>query len=220
MPSPPGTGSSSPPELVAVFSASELGGSELFNLEFLRVAHAHGCRIEAIVPADGPLVDALRPLTHRVQIVPVPNAITGLSRFDRGVGAGAVRAVRGLPRYRRRLSAAIESSSGPLVCLGFRSQLACAVTPAARGRRRCWVVHEVVPKGPFGVLWAVAARGAELIITLSQSAADQPMLRRTNPEVIAARFDLSPFLAVPRPALRLGRSGSWATCSRSRTISV
>lgn len=199
MPSPSGTGSSRPAELVAVFSASELGGSELFNLEFLRVAHAHGCRIEAIVPSDGPIVDALRPLTHRVQIVPIPNAIIGLSRFDRGVGAGAVRAFRGLPRYRHRLGAAIDRTSGPVVCLGFRSQLACAVTPAARGRRRCWVVHEVVPKGPFAILWALAARGPELIVTYSQSAADQPMLRRADPEVVAVRFELSPFIAVAAP---------------------
>ena len=200
MRSPPGTGSSSPPELVAVFSASELGGSELFNLEFLRVAHAHGCRIEAIVPADGPVVDALRPLARRVQIVPVPQAITGLSRFDRGVGAGAARALRGLPQYRRRLNAAIEQTTGPLVCLGFRSQLACAFVSAARGRRRCWVVHEVVPNGPSGVLWAIAARGADRIVTLSHVAAGQALLRRTSPEVVGVRIELGPFLAVASPA--------------------
>ena len=206
MPSPTGTGSSRAPEprsdreLVAIFSASELGGSELFNLEFLRVAHAHGCRIEAIVPADGPIVDALRPLAERVQVVPIPDAITGLSRFDRSVGVDAARAFRGLPQYRHRLNAAIEQTSGPLVCLGFRSQLACAVTPDARNRRRCWVVHEVVPNGPFGVLWAIAARAAERILTYSDVAAGQPMLRRTSPEVVAVRFELSPFIAVAAPA--------------------
>lgn len=216
MPSPPGTDSSRPSErrpraaLVAVFSASGLGGSELFNLEFLRRAHAEGCRIQALVPEEGPLIDALRPLAERVEVVPIPEQITGLSRFDTRAFAGAARALASLPEYRRRLDAAVKKTSGALACMGFRSQLACAVTPAARTRRRCWVVHEVVPTGPFGLLWAAAARSADLVVTYSEAAARQPMLRLARPRVLGVRFDLGGFMALadpPAPPRKLGLVG-------------
>lgn len=198
------------PALVAIFSASALGGSELFNLEFLRRAYGHGCRIEALVPEEGPLTEALDGLVERVSVVAIPDAITRLSRFDTRVGVGAARALSGLARYRQRLDAAVEKTNGALVCLGFRSQLACAVTPAARNRRRCWVVHEVVPAGPFGALWAVAARGPELVMTYSEAAAQQPMLRLARPRVLDVRFDLRGFSALanpPPPPRRLGLVG-------------
>ncbi|MGH2901652.1 MAG: glycosyltransferase family 4 protein [Solirubrobacteraceae bacterium] len=186
---------------MAVFSASGLGGSELFNLEFLRRARACGCRVEALVPADGPLVAALEPIAERVLVVPIPSEITALSRFDRR-GGGAARAFVRLPEYRRRFDRMLRQTHGALACMGFRSQLACAVTPAARARPRCWVVHEVVPAGPFGVAWGLAARGADLVVTYSMSAALQPMLRLAHPRVLGVRFDLTAFAALPAPPTR------------------
>jgi len=96
------------------------------------------------------------------------------------------------------------------VCLGFRSQLACAATPAARTRPCCWVVHEIVPPGPFGVLWAAAARGVDLVLTLSECAARQPLLRLARPRVLGVSLNLAAFRAVadpPAPPRTLGLVG-------------
>lgn len=184
---------------MAVFSAAELGGSELFNLEFLRRAHERGCAIAALVPDDGPLCDALAPICDRIQVVAIPQQITRLSRFDKTLGKSAARAVVSLPGYERRLHRALQQTPGALCCLGFRSQLACAATSLLSRRRHCWVVHEVVPPSPAGRLWGTAARGADIVMTYSQTAAQQRTLRRANARVYDVRFDLRRFAAVPSP---------------------
>lgn len=196
--------------LTAVFSAPFLGGSELFNLEFLRRASERGAALDAIVPGPGALADALEELGASVEVLPVPTALTALSRFDRRLGGRAARAAGALRRYRADLKAALEAQTGPLCCMGFRSQLGVATTGATRSRPVCWVVHEVVPPGPFARLWARAARRCDVVYTYSAAAANQPALRDVRTEICDVRFDLAAFAtvppAVPVPA-RLGLVG-------------
>ena len=187
-----------PPALIAVFSASDLGGSELFNLEFLADVAAAGIEIRAVLPDDGDVARSLRDQGHSVAIVPIPNALTALSRFDLRLGWRAVRAISGLAAYRRRLRAAL-GDAGPICCMGFRSQLAVGSCSLARDRRVCWVVHEVVPAGPFARIWARAARRADEVFTYSSSAANQPALAARSPRVLGVRFELDAFDALGLP---------------------
>lgn len=196
--------------LVCIFSAPFLGGSELFNLEFLRVAADRDVRIHAIVPGDGTLADALRPLAHEVEVLSIPASLTDLSRFDRRLGRRAVRGLLGLQSYRRALRDAVRAREGAVCCMGFRAQLGFAATGLSRSRKTCWVVHEVVPAGPFTHLWRRAARRCEAIFTYSRAAAGQPGLRGGPTEVCDVRFDLSRFAGVPdanAPPSRLGLVG-------------
>lgn len=186
--------------LVCIFSAPFLGGSELFNLEFLRVPAEQGIELDAIVPAEGTLADALRPLADTVEVVPIPPALTSLSRFDRRLGSRAARAMGALDRYRRDLGAAAGRRGGPVCCLGFRAQLGFAATRPARRTRTSWVVHEVVPRGPFAHVWRFAARRCDAVYTYSRAAAQQPGLRGTPTEICDVRFDLSRFADVPEPS--------------------
>src|SRR5215210_7933147 len=107
--------------LTAVFSASFLGGSELFNLEFLRDARGLGVEIDAIVPGGGALAEELGPLVRSLQVVEVPDALTRISRFDRFVRVDSIpHRLIGLRRYARQLRLALENVDGPVCCLGFR----------------------------------------------------------------------------------------------------
>lgn len=187
--------------LTAVFSASFLGGSELFNLEFLRCARGLGVEIDVIVPGEGTLADALRPLVRSLQIVEVPAALTKMSRFDRSVSVYSIpNRLLGLRRYSQRLRVALKNVDGPVCCLGFRSQLAVAVAGLGLDRRICWVVHEIVPAGPFARLWALAAKRANAIFAYSRAAGSQQALRKTPASVFPVRLDLEPFLELPVPA--------------------
>ena len=193
--------------LVTVFSAPFLGGSELFNLEFLRLAVERGTVIDAIVPDEGALADALQPIAEHIEVLPLPGSLAALSRFDRRVSGRAARALRSLHGYRRTLRDALEQRPGALCCLGFRAQLGVAATGLARHRPTCWVVHEVVPDGPFGRLWGRASRSCEAIYTYSQSAASQLALRGSPTEVCDVRFDLRPLGAVAPPGSPPARLG-------------
>jgi hypothetical protein len=185
--------------LVAVFSAPFLGGSELFNLEFLRRAAARGVTVDAVVPAPGALADALRAVVRSVQVVPIPRTLTALSRFDDGLGGRAMRASRDVAAYRALLRETLEQLPGPLCCLGFRAQLAVAAAGVTRRRPTCWVVHEVVPGGPYGWLWARASRRCAAVFTYSHAAAEQPLLRSAPTEICDVRFDLARLAAVRAP---------------------
>jgi hypothetical protein len=70
--------------LTVVFSAGFLGGSELFNLEFLRRARELGVEIDAIVPSEGTVAEALRSLVRTLQVVELP----ALSEQSRASTAG------------------------------------------------------------------------------------------------------------------------------------
>jgi glycosyltransferase involved in cell wall biosynthesis len=189
------------PSLTAVFSASFLGGSELFNLEYLRDARERGAEIDAVVPARGELADALEPLARSISVVPIPEELTELSRFDQRIRPATVaRAGRGAVSYARRLRSALAAGGGPLCCFGFRAQLAAAYLTPVRARPRVWVVHEVVPDGAFATLWARASRGARLVLGYSRTALAQRALRSAPTRLIEPRLDLSHFTAVADPA--------------------
>jgi glycosyltransferase involved in cell wall biosynthesis len=188
------------PALTAVFSASFLGGSELFNLEYLRDARARGAEIDAVVPDRGELADALAPLARSISVVPIPEELTELSRFDQRLRpAAAARATTGAVRYARRLRSALAAGRGPLCCFGFRAQLAAAYLAPGRGRPCVWVVHEVVPDGTFSSLWARASRRARLVLGYSRAALGQRALRSATTRLIEPRLDLSPFSALDDP---------------------
>jgi glycosyltransferase involved in cell wall biosynthesis len=181
----------SDPALLAVFSSDALGGSELFNLEFLRAVERRGVAISAIVPGDGPLHQALEPLTRSIETVAIPGELTSMSRFDSRLDAGKTpRRVWALGGYLPKLARALASHPGPVCSFGFRSQLAtaCVLRPA---RRSAWVVHEVVPPGVPARVWSLAARRASRVFTYSTAAATQPPLHGRGAEVRAVRFDLS-----------------------------
>jgi glycosyltransferase involved in cell wall biosynthesis len=187
--------------LTAVFSASFLGGSELFNLEFLRRARDLEVEIDAIAPGEGTLAEALRPFVRSLQIVEVPAPLISMSRFDRSVGVYSIPnrflALRG---YSRRLRLALKNVDGPICCLGFRSQLAVSVAGWRLDQPVCWVVHEVVPAGPFAHLWGLAATRVDAIFAYSRAAGWQQALRKTPATVFPVRLDLEPFLELPAPS--------------------
>ena len=136
--------------LTVVFSAGFLGGSELFNLEFLRRARELGVQIDAIVPSEGTVAEALRAIVPSIQVVEPPASLGSVSRFDRRIPLTTLPPrVLGLAGYAARLRLALHRTTGPICSFGFRSQLACAVAQQGLGRPTCWVVHEVVPDGPF-----------------------------------------------------------------------
>ena len=194
------------PALLAVFSSDALGGSELFNLEFLRAVQRRGVAINAVLPGDGPLREVLEPLAQSIQTVAIPQQLTSMSRFDSRVDRGrAPRRVWALGGYLPKLARALARHSGPVCSFGFRSQLAtaCVLPPA---RRSVWVVHEVVPPGVPARAWSLAARRTSRIYTYSAAAASQPALRGRGAEVRAVRFDLSRYAAVP-VAERVGTLG-------------
>jgi glycosyltransferase involved in cell wall biosynthesis len=186
--------------LTVVFSADGLGGSELFNLEYLATARRLGVQVHAVVPGEGSLVGALEPLVRSIQIVEIPSPLTRLSRFDDRLG---VKSIPGqafaLARYVMRLRHALARTTGPICCMGFRSQLAVAVAQATSRRPTCWVVHEVVPLGPFARLWSLAARRTDWVYVYSRAAGAQPALRGARVRVMAVRLDLDRFAALPLP---------------------
>jgi glycosyltransferase involved in cell wall biosynthesis len=187
--------------LTAVFSASSLGGSELFNLEFLRRVREHGVEVDAIVPAEGSVVDALRSFVRSLRVVELPSSLQTVSRFDPGVPLRTLPSrMQGLGRYARRLRIALRATAGPVCALGFRSQLAVAVAGQGLGRPVCWVVHEVVPEGPFARLWKLAARRVDSVFTYSDAAASQRGLSGAPVSVLPIRLALAPFLELQLPS--------------------
>lgn len=183
-----------------MFSAGFLGGSELFNLEFLRRARQLGVEIDAIVPSEGAVADALRSFTSSLQVVELPTSLRRISRFDRRISLKTLpELLVGLRRYASRLRLALKATSGPMCSLGFRSQLAVAVAGKGLGRPTCWVVHEVVPEGPFVRLWGAAARHADAVFAYSHAAGSQPALAEASVVVLPVRLELEPFLDQPLP---------------------
>lgn len=187
--------------LTAVFSAGFLGGSELFNLEYLRQVRSHGVAIDAVVPEEGPVADALRPLARSVVTAEVPAALRELSRFDTAIDTGAMmRRLSAALAHARRLRTAIRGTAGPICCFGFRAQLALGVQPAIGSRPVVWVIHEVVPASPFGRIWGVASARPATVLAYSPTAAKQPLLlRRASVEVVEPSLDLEGFAAQPPP---------------------
>jgi glycosyltransferase involved in cell wall biosynthesis len=187
--------------LTAVFSSSDLGGSELFNLEFLSQVRESGVEVDAIVPAEGSVTDALRTFVRSLRVVEPPASLQTVSRFDPGVPLRTLPArMQGLRKYARRLRLALKTTAGPVCALGFRSQLAVAVAGQGLGRPVCWVVHEVVPEGPFARLWKVAARRVDVVLTYSDAAASQQALSGAPVSVLPVRLALEPFLELPLPS--------------------
>jgi glycosyltransferase involved in cell wall biosynthesis len=74
--------------------------------------------------------------------------------------------------------------------------LAVAIAAVGLRRRVCWVVHEVVPRGPYGLLWALAARRAECIYTYSRAAGLQPALAKARVSVLPVHLELERFFDV------------------------
>ena len=190
------------PAITAIFSAPFLGGSELFNLEYLRRVHARGVEIDAIVPGAGAVADALAGISRSVHLVGVPNRLQVLSRFDRRVRLlRLLAAPRALWSYSASLRDALARTRGPACCFGFRSQLATWVQrPAKQGRPVIWVVHEVVPPGPMARLWRRAALRASAVFAYSRAAAEQEALSGAAVTVVPPTFDLSAFSALAPPA--------------------
>jgi glycosyltransferase involved in cell wall biosynthesis len=189
-----------PASYCVVFSAGFLGGSELFNLEFMRRAAEQGAYARAILPERGAMWDALEGLAAERIVLGVPPELTSLSRFDERVGWRSLpRRVRALAGYLRRLRREISRSPGPVVLLGFRAQLAGSVALVGLGRTVLWVVHEVVPAGPFARLWQLAARRADLVLTYSRAAGEQRAMRGASVRVAAVRLELDAFAAVRPP---------------------
>jgi glycosyltransferase involved in cell wall biosynthesis len=179
------------PSLTAVFSSDALGGSELFNLEFLRIAHRRGVAIHALVPGDGPVGGALAPLVDTMSVVPVPRRLTAMSRFESRVELRELpRRLSALGAYLPSLGRSIAKLPGPVCSLGFRSQLAVAAVLPPR-RPGVWVVHEVVPPGAPASVWRAASRRAAQILTYSNAAASQRALRGRGASVRGVCFDLS-----------------------------
>ena len=105
---------------------------------------------------------------------------------------------RTIGRYLRRLNHALRGTSGPICCFGIRAQTAVALLPPQH-RPVGWVVHEIVPDGPYGRLWGLAARRAKTAWAYSTVAGRQPLLRKRTVQVCAVRLDLERFLALPPP---------------------
>jgi glycosyltransferase involved in cell wall biosynthesis len=185
--------------LTVVFSAGFLGGSELFNLEYLRRAAEDGLSIHAIVPSHGSLADAIGELAAKVVVVDAPESIRGLSRFDRGTRLIPSRKrAKDAVSYLLRLRRALRTTCGPICCFGFRAQLAVGLQPLLR-RRVGWVLHEIVPAGPCARLWRMAARRASAIWAYSSAAAGQKPLRGIPVQLCAVRLELGAFTSVPPP---------------------
>jgi glycosyltransferase involved in cell wall biosynthesis len=185
--------------LTAVFSGDFLGGSELFNLEYLRQAHGEGIAIDAVLPAEGTLSDALAPIARSIHVATAPPAVTAISRFDRGARSLRVATrARTVGRYLRRVQHALSCTYGPICCFGVRAQTTVALLPP-QNRPVGWVVHEIVPSGPYGRIWGLAARRATAVLAYSAVAGHQPLLRKRGVRVCAVRLDLERFAALPRP---------------------
>jgi glycosyltransferase involved in cell wall biosynthesis len=186
----------SAPRLAAIFSSDVLGGSELFNLEFLRTARDRGVAIHALVPGDGPLREALAPLAETTDVLPIPGELTAMSRFEAHVSLiDTPRRAWALGGYLPALRRALSRLPGSVCSLGFRSQLAVACVLPPR-RHSVWVVHEVVPPGAPAKIWRAAAHRAAEIDTYSRAAASQPALRGRGVKVRAVCFDLSRYAAI------------------------
>lgn len=186
--------------MTAVFSAGFLGGSELFNLEFLHEARNHGVEIDAIIPSRGSLANALEPLVRSIQVIEVPMPLTTMSRFDRNLRLSQLpRRLVALRHYSRQVRQALEQTNGLVCCFGVRSQLAVAAAGWRLRRRICWIVHEVVPSGPTLRIWGFASRRADAIFTYSKSAASQPGLEGARVSVFPVRMDIESFLELPFP---------------------
>jgi glycosyltransferase involved in cell wall biosynthesis len=197
------------PELTAVFSSDELGGSELFNLEFLRTARRRGVRVNAVLPGAGSLLTALDGVAERVEVVPIPDELISMSRFQRQFDVRHAPA-RGAAfvAYLRRLRRTLACFGGPTLALGLRAQLATAAGAWSRGPY-VWVVHEVVPPGPVASMWRLASYRASHIMTYSRAAAGQAGLRGRDVTVHGVRLDLARYAAVPavQDLRRLGLVG-------------
>jgi glycosyltransferase involved in cell wall biosynthesis len=186
--------------LTAVFSAPFLGGSELFNLEYLRSVREQGIEIDAVIPEHGTLEVALAPLVRSLQIVRVPRALQRISRFDARLRAPhLVAAAAAVAAYALRLRLALRRTQGPVVCFGLRAQLAVGILQRTLGRRVCWVVHEVVPPGAFAGAWGRAAHRADEIYAYSTTAATQRNLRGAAVRTMAVRLQLGRFAQLAPP---------------------
>jgi glycosyltransferase involved in cell wall biosynthesis len=195
-------------ELTAVFSAPFLGGSELFNLDYIRRARQLGVEVDAILPARGGLAVALAPHVRSMRTVAVPDQLQRLSRFDAAVPSAsrARLAIRGL-RYVGALARALKATRGPICCFGFRAQLAVGVLQPFLRRPVLWVAHEVVPEGPFGTVWRRLALRADVVLAYSRTAAEQPLLRGATVRLFPARLQLRAFAAITPPAFPPRRIG-------------
>jgi glycosyltransferase involved in cell wall biosynthesis len=186
--------------LTALFSAGFLGGSELFNLEYLQDVRDRGVLIDAVIPEDGHLAEALRPLARSLAIVEVPPVLRELSRFDSKLPIKATsRRTLAVFAYARRIRAAVREMAGPICCFGFRAQLALGVQPPIPGRPLVWVIHEVVPESPFGRIWGAVSGRPVSVLSYSRTAAEQPLLRRARVQVTSPSLDLDAFVGQSPP---------------------
>jgi glycosyltransferase involved in cell wall biosynthesis len=186
--------------LTAVFSASYLGGSELFNLEYLREVSGRGVVIDAVVPAEGALAEELRSVARSVTIVEIPSTLRALSRFDsRMPFKGSLSPLPAVLAYGRRLRAAVRATAGPICCFGFRMQMALGVQPPIGRRPTIWVIHEVVPASHVGRIWGALSRRPESVLAYSRTAAEQPLLRRASVSILSPSLELDEFARQPSP---------------------
>ena len=145
-----------------------------------------------------------------VTVVETPAALNEVSRFDSARRVvPSLRRVRDTASYLRRLRQAVGTTPGPICCFGFRAQIAVSLLPRLR-RRLGWVIHEIVPPGPYSWLWRALARRPTSLWAPSTAAAQQDPLRGIPVEVCAVGLTLDPFIRLPPapwPPLKLGMIG-------------
>ena len=129
--------------IVAVFNSQYPGGSEMALLETLEGLHENGHKIHAIAPAEGPLLERLRPFAASVQVFPynwftaLPPLISGWRKwwFAKGYFLQAL-----------AMRKALINANAERVITNSISTPAAAMACKLLGIPHFWYLHEFGPE--------------------------------------------------------------------------
>jgi glycosyltransferase involved in cell wall biosynthesis len=175
---------SAAPDSIVHCSTGRIGGAEASLLEAVA---ASGGRPLFLLPAEGPLAEAVAARGWEYRIIPWPRGLGSLSaRLGNWLALPLV--LPGLPGYLRRLRAALESG-GDVWSSGVKSHAACLWLAPWLGPRLVFDVRDFLKPFPLrkALAWACLRFGCRVTANSRAVAESYPGARVVYPQVLLAR---------------------------------
>jgi glycosyltransferase involved in cell wall biosynthesis len=196
-----------------------VGGAERVLLDLIASLRAAvpSAEVHLVAAADGPLVDAARPLGARTQVLPLPASVGEMGDSGlRGAPARAALALLGRApaaawaawQHGRRLRRLVEEVRPDVVhSNGIKCHL---LTRLARLRATpvVWHVHDFLGRRPLmarGLRWAARAAAGAVAVSRAVAVDARTVLGRVPVAVVANGIDTERFAPGPGDSARLDR---------------